>query len=73
MGYAWAAKGSTRLAREKTFATESPMGCGEKVENLRRRMLEWDGVGVVCNGLFVRFVRACEQAPDAVDIPNTPM
>jgi hypothetical protein len=50
------------------------MGCGEKVENPRRRMLEWDGVGVVCNGLFVRFGRACEQAPVAIDIPmNTPM
>jgi len=49
------------------------MGCGEKVENPRRRSLERDGVGVDCNGLFVRFVRACEQAPDAVVIPNTPM
>lgn len=66
-------KGSTRLATRENFATESPMGCGEKVENPRRRILEWDGVGVVCNGLFVRFVRACEQAPVAIDIPNTPM
>lgn len=33
------------------------MGCGEKVENPRRRSLERDGVGVDCNGLFVRFVR----------------
>jgi hypothetical protein len=65
-------KGSTRLAARENFATESPMGCGEKVENPRRRMLV-GGVGVVCNGLFVRFVRACEQAPVAIDIPNTPM
>ena len=69
-------KGSTRLAAQENFCddrrTEAPMGCGKKVENPRRRMLV-GGVGVVCNGLFVRFVRACEQAPVAIDIPNTPM
>ena len=32
-------------------------GLWEKVENPRRRSLERDGVGVDCNGFFVRFVR----------------